>query len=180
VTMVAPEAHEALSVLASDGTIAAIDEQPLSVQLRHYEPGEAARYRLVVTATGLPDVDRQVAADARAAGVWVNSADDTSNCTFMLPAVHRRGSVTVSVSTSGASPALASWLRNRIADALGPGIEDLAVLLEEGRRLVHDQGGSTEDVDWVSLLDGPLAGLVATGHIDRARQVMREALRKPS
>jgi len=176
VTMVAPEAHEALGLLASDGTIAAIDEQPLSVELRPYEQGEAAGYRLVVTATGLEEVDRQVASDAKRAGVWVNSADDAANCTFMLPAVHRRGSVTVSVSTSGASPALATWLRGRIAEALGPGIEDLAALLEEGRRLVHERGGSTEAVDWASLLDGPLAGLVAAGRIDQARRVMRSAL----
>src|SRR5580692_10242734 len=127
VTMVAPEAHGALGMLASDGTIAAIESDPLDVQLRPYESGEAAGYMLVVTATGVADVDREVAADARRAGIWVNSADDAANCTFILPAVHRRGPVTVTVSTSGSSPALATWLRGRIAQSLGPGIEDLAL-----------------------------------------------------
>ena len=55
-------------------------------------------------------------ADAEAAGIWVNSADDPAHCSFILPAVHRDGAVTVSVSTGGLSPALASWLRDRIAD----------------------------------------------------------------
>ena len=133
VTMVAPEAHEALGLLSSDGTIAAIEDNPLDVQLRPYEPGEAGDYMLAVTATGVPEVDRLVAEDARKAGVWVNSADDPANCTFLLPAVHRRGQVTITVSTSGSSPALATWLRGRIAEALGPGIEELASLLEEGQ-----------------------------------------------
>ena len=44
-----------------------------------------AGYRLVVTATGLPAVDGAVYADAEAAGVWVNSADDVAHCTFILP-----------------------------------------------------------------------------------------------
>ena len=176
VTMVAPEAHEAISLLASDGTIDAIVDDPLDVQLRPYEPGEAANYMLVVTATGVEDVDRKVAEDARAAGIWVNSADDAANCTFLLPAVHRRGPVTITVSTSGSSPALATWLKGRLAQALGPGIEELASLLEEGRALVHEQGSSTESVDWAQLLDGPLPGLVAAGQIDEARRVMRSAL----
>lgn len=176
VTMVAPEAHEALGMLAADGTIASIVDAPLDVQLRPYRPGEAAGYRLVVTATGVPEVDRAVAEDAEKAGIWVNSADDAANCTFLLPAVHRRGAVTISVSTSGSSPALAAWLRGRIADSLGAGIEDLANLLEEGRRLVHEQGGSTEDVDWVELLDGPLPGLAAAGRIEEAKRYLRAAL----
>lgn len=176
VTMVAPEAHEALAMLASDGSIASIDDAPLDVQLRPYRAGEVAGYRLVVTATGVPEVDRAVAEEAERAGVWVNSADDAANCTFMLPAVHRSGPVTISVSTSGASPALASWLRGRIADLVEPGLGDLAVLLEEARRFVHEDGGSTESVDWARLLDGPLPGLVASGQIQEARRYMRAAL----
>jgi len=174
--MVAPEAHEALGMLAQDGTIESIEDIPLDVQLRPYRAGEAAGYVLVVTATGVPEVDRAVAADADRAGIWVNSADDTDNCTFLLPAVHRRGNVTVSVSTSGASPALATWLRDRIAASLGPGIEELASLLEEARRLVHEQGRSTENVDWSSLLDGPLPGLAASGRIEEARRYLRDAI----
>ncbi len=176
VTMVAPEAHEALGMLAQDGTIESISDIPLDVQLRPYRTGEAAGYMLVVTATGVTEVDQAVAADAERAGVWVNSADDADNCTFLLPAVHRRGPVTISVSTSGTSPALASWLRGRIADSLGPGIEELASLLEEARRLVHEQGRSTESVDWVRLLDGPLPGLAASGRIEEARRCIRDAL----
>ncbi len=176
VTMVAPEAHEALGMLARDGTIESIDGAPLDVQLRPYRAGEAASYMLVVTATGVPEVDRAVSEDAERAGIWVNSADDAENCTFLLPAVHRRGPVTISVSTSGTSPALAAWLRDQIGESLGAGIAELASLLEEARRLVHEQGRSTESVDWRRLLDGPLPGLAASGRIEEARRYVRDAL----
>jgi siroheme synthase-like protein len=176
VTMVAPEVHEALGILSADGTIGSITGAPLDVRLRPYERGEAAQYCLVVTATGDPEVDGSVAEDAQRAGVWVNSADDPANCTFLLPSVHRLGNITVSVSTSGSSPALATWLRGRIASMLDPSLENLAVLLDEARQIVHARGESTETVAWSQLLDGPLPGLVAAGRIDEARRIIRDAL----
>ena len=176
VTMVAPEVHEALGLLSAEGTIAAIDGPPLDVQLRPYERGEAARYQLVVTATGDGDVDAAVHADAEEAGVWVNSADDPEHCSVVLPAVWRQGPVTVAVSSGGESPALSTWLRSRVAEALGPEVGVLAALLGEARRRVRAAGRSTEEVDWQSLLQGPLPDLVRIGRLDEARSVLASAL----
>jgi len=172
VTVVAPEVHVAVGALAGSGALGAIDDTPLDVRVRPYEPGEAARYALVVAATGDPSVDDAVQRDASAAGVWVNVADDPARCSVILPAVARDGSVTVAVSTAGASPALASWLRDRVAALLGPGLGELAALLEGARRAVHDAGGSTEALDWRGLLDGPLPELVRAGRTDEARRTL--------
>src|ERR1700681_698279 len=165
VTVVAPEVHEAIEELAQSGAIAAIDESPLDVQIRPYRPGEAADYMLVVAATGDRAVDDAVHRDATGAGIWVNVADDASRCSFVLPAVARDGTVSVAVSTAGASPALAGWLRDRVVEALGPGVGELAALLEEGRRRVHDRGGSTEAINWRTVLDGPLPEMVRQGRM---------------
>lgn len=151
----------------------------VTVVRRRYERGEAARYRLVITATGVADVDRTVAADAEAAGVWVNSADDMENCTFLLPSVHRDGPVTIAVSTSGASPALAARLRRKIGEMLGPNLGLLAELLQEARRRIHAGGRSTESIDWHTMLDGPLPGLVRTGDVEGARDLLHRATAQP-
>lgn len=176
VTMVAPEAHEALGLLSAAGAIAAIDGPPLDVQLRPYAPGEAAGYRLVITATGDPDVDGAVHADAEAAGVWVNSADDPEHCSFVLPAVWRDGPVTIAVSSEGESPALSTWLRSQVASSAGPGIGLLAELLGEARRTLQAAGRSTDEVDWQCLLRGPLLDLVREGRMGEARAVLSEAI----
>jgi siroheme synthase-like protein len=148
----------------------------MTVHLRPYRPGEAAGYRLVVTATGDPSVNAHVYRDAEEAGVWVNSADDPDRCTFVLPAVARDGPVTVAVSTGGSSPALASWLRRRIADTVVPGLGPLAELLDETRARIHARGASTESVDWESLLDGPLPALVLQGDEAAARLLLDAAV----
>jgi siroheme synthase-like protein len=165
VTVIAPEVGPAMAALG-----------PLTLQRRPYQPGDAAAFRLVVTATGDPAVDAAVYADAEAAGVWVNSADDPEHCSFILPSVHRDGPVTIAVSTSGRSPAQATWLRGRLAEAGGPGLGDLAELLGRARAQVRAGGASTETVDWVGLLDGPLPGLVASGRMDEAERVVQAAI----
>jgi siroheme synthase-like protein len=167
VTVVAPEIDAAIDALAA---VAGRDRRPLVVERRPYRGGEAADYRLVVTATGIPEIDRRVAADAESAGIWVNSADDADHCTFFLPSVHRQGAVSVSVSTGGASPALAAWLRRRIGETLGPHLGTLAELLEEGRDSLRAAGRPTSAVDWTALLDGELPGLVSDGRLDEARR----------
>ncbi len=141
-----------------------------TVEQRPYRTGEASTYRLVMTATGIPDVDRQVAADATAAGVWVNSADDPANCSFTLPAVARRGPVTVAVSTDGHSPALATWLRTRLADALPPNVEAAVADLATQRLAIRANGGSTEAIDWTERLDAALARAAATASVIDGQQ----------
>ena len=145
------------------------------VERREYGEGDASTYRLVVTATGIPEVDGAVYADAEAAGVWTNSADDLAHCSFILPAVHRDGAVTVSVSTGGLSPALASWLRTRVASECGDGLGILAQLLGEARANLKRAGLRSDSVDWARLLDGPLLELIRAGEIDNARATVLAA-----
>jgi siroheme synthase-like protein len=121
-----------------------------------YQPGDAASYWLVLTDAG-PEVNRAVFEDAEAAGVWCNAADDPQHCSFLVPAIVRRGPVTVAVSTGGASPALASWLRQELEAAVGPEFADVALRLAEERRRVHVAGGSTEGVDWTRRIEAHLA-----------------------
>ena len=146
-----------------------------AVERRSYQQGDAADFRLVVTATGRPEVDGAVHADAERAGVWINSADDLTHSSFILPAVHRDGRVSVSVSTGGASPALARWLRSRLADECD-NVGLLAEILGEARARLLATGVPTDAVDWLALLDGPLPELVQAGDLDNARAIVAEAL----
>jgi precorrin-2 dehydrogenase len=78
-------------------------------------------------------VDREqgerVHADAEERRVFCNVADVPRLCSFILPALHRRGPITLAVSTAGASPALAQRLRDDFAARIGPQHERLALEL---------------------------------------------------
>jgi len=93
----------------------------------------------LVMAAGPPEVNGQVVADARRIGAWVCSTSDPEAGDFVVPAVWTSGPLVLTVSTSGASPALAAALRDRAALALGPTAAGLATLLAELRPLVLDR-----------------------------------------
>ncbi|MET0146294.1 MAG: NAD(P)-dependent oxidoreductase [Ilumatobacteraceae bacterium] len=146
VVVVAPDVSHALDRRA----VAELRQRP-------YERADLTGVRLVVTATGDAALDADVAADATAAGIWVNAADQPADCTFILPAIARNGPLSVAVSTGGASPALARRLRDRVAALLTDDVVALAADLAAQRAAVRAAGGSTEDVDWSAAIDAVLA-----------------------
>lgn len=165
VTVVAPDLDPTLSSEpgTGDGTI--------ECQARRYRRGEASSYRLVVAATGVDEIDRAVVADALGAGVLVSSADRAHPGNVSLPAVHREGPVSVAVSTGGRSPALAVWLRTRLAAALGPDTATLAELASEAREALRRSGAREGSVDWDALFD-EAAPLVSSGRVEEARSLL--------
>jgi siroheme synthase-like protein len=89
-------------------------------------------------AAATAEVNREIVVAARRLGIWVNAASGPDQGDFLVPATWREGLVTLSVSTSGASPALAATLRNRAAEALKGG-PALAGLLAELRPMVIER-----------------------------------------
>jgi len=111
------------------------------------------RQRLVVTATGNLETDAAISDAARARSIWTNAADQPVDCEFILPAITRAGRVTAAISTDGASPALAGFVRDRVAEILAAGVAEIADTLAAERAAVQAAGGSTEDIDWRPRLD---------------------------
>lgn len=110
VTAVSPSPVPALEALAARGE--------LNVERRSYRDGEAAAYRLVFAATDDPETNRRVAADAEAAGVWVNVADDPALCTFQMPARVVRGPLQIAVASEGSAPFAVRRLRQLLEGRL--------------------------------------------------------------
>jgi len=74
---------------------------------------------LVIGATGDQQVNREVARDAHRENIPVNVIDNPDLCTFLVPAVVKRGSLTISISTEGKSPALAAQIRKELEPDYG-------------------------------------------------------------
>jgi precorrin-2 dehydrogenase len=169
VTVVAPEI---------DPDIAGLEG--VAIERRAYRRGDVAGYRFAVAATGDPQVNQSVYDDGEAAGVWVNAADDPARCSAILPARIRQGRLTVTISTGGHSPAVASWLRERLAAELGPEYDQLIGLLGEARKEVQAQGLGTEELDWRRALDSGILDLVRAGRLDAAKERLRACLSSSS
>ena len=169
------EAGADVTVIAPD-VVPGIRALPVEVEERPYKTGDLAGAWLAIAATDDPAVNRLLHADSQDARVWVNAADDPDACSFTLPAILRRGPVSVAVSTGGHSPALAGWLRDQIGELLGPEIGRLAELLSEARDQLQAAGRSTEGLDWRSALASDMLDLIRDGHLAQARERLQACL----
>jgi siroheme synthase-like protein len=149
-------------------------------RLRHlaraYQPGDLRGAVLALTATDDPAVTAAVAKEARMAGVWLNAADDPAHCDFMLPAVVRRGVLTVAVASGGASPALTRALREYLDTALGAEWAALGELAAEARRELRASGRAADAAAWRRALAADVRGLLGDGQVDEARRLIRTRL----
>jgi siroheme synthase-like protein len=121
-----------LVVGRADGKVRALEASGAVVTVvDRYEPELLDGVWLVIV------VDREqgerVFTDASERRIFCNVEDVPELCTFILPALHRRGDITVAVSTGGASPVLAQWLRDRFARQIGLQHEVLASELKRLR-----------------------------------------------
>lgn len=99
---------------------------------RLLKPQDLAGIELVVAATSDPRLHPQVVRWARRRGIWVNVVDEPALCSFIVPAVVRRGPLVLAISTGGASPALAAWIRRDLEARYG---HPYAQLLKQAARL---------------------------------------------
>lgn len=132
-----------LSALGGTGAvIRLIDPEPqtnLPPAVAHITEAYRAEHldgAALVFACATPEVNVQVVGDARERGVWVNAATSPDDGDFALPAVVRRGDLTIAVSTSGASPALARRIRERLETEFDAAFAEWVRVLAEVRREV--------------------------------------------
>lgn len=109
----------------------------LTLIRRPFAPAMVEGMYFVIAATGDPPLNHRIAALCRERGILVNVVDDRDHCTFLFPALVREGPLSVGVSTGGASPVAAIWLKERINDLLPERFGALLDWLEEVRPLVR-------------------------------------------
>ncbi|MBM4065315.1 MAG: bifunctional precorrin-2 dehydrogenase/sirohydrochlorin ferrochelatase [Planctomycetes bacterium] len=91
---------------------------------------------VVVASTDDEEVNKKIYYDAVKMGILVNVVDRPEFCSFIVPATISRGDLSISISTGGASPALARNIRESLEKQFGDEYGEFAKLLSETRRKV--------------------------------------------
>ncbi len=141
VEVISPEVTEVLAGWEREGQV--------RIHRRGFEAGDTSGAWLVIAASGEEEVNRQVFEEAERGGIFCNVVDETSLCSFQVPAVVQRGSMQIAISTGGASPALAKRLRKELEEEFGPWHETFLAGLSELRAHIKakypsDQGKRAE------------------------------------
>jgi len=109
---------------------------------RDYEAGDLKDAMIAIVCTDVKKVNRKVAGDARKAGVLVNVADDLEPSDFIIPSFFRRGNLTIAVSTSGVSPALARKIRSKLEKSFGEEYGSLLSIIGRSAQQSKRKGSS--------------------------------------
>ena len=127
VSVIGPQAAPAIKTLAEKKKIAFKNR---GVALR-----DLRNAYLVVSAAGDRQINSRVSSYCFRRGKLVNVADAPDESNFILPAVVRRGSLTITVSTDGLSPALSKKIRQGLEKEFGGEYVKLLRLMQELRPL---------------------------------------------
>lgn len=119
VKVVSLEVTDTLRELAQAGEI--------DYEAREYCEEDLEQVFVAISATDSQELNRKVAQDCFARNIPINVVDDPEYCSFIVPAVVRRGNLTISISTGGKSPALAKKIRQELEQQYG---NEYAILLE--------------------------------------------------
>lgn len=95
---------------------------------------------IVVAATDRREVNERILENCKLRGIWCNVADDPERSDFIFPSVVRRGDLTLSVCTDGASPFLTTQIKKELAQRYDESYTERVALLKKLRRHVLAKG----------------------------------------
>lgn len=126
-TVVAPEPIPDLTAL------------PVTLERRRFRETDLEGAGFVIAATDDREENHRISVLCRGQNIPVNAVDDREACSFLFPALVRRGNLSVGISTGGSSPTAAVWLKEQIEGILPEHTEEILTWLEGQRPILKER-----------------------------------------
>lgn len=170
VTVISPEAGDKISQWSSQGLI--------SWQARECIDSDLDNVFMVFVATNDVLVNKRIVEQCRQRGILVNAVDDPPNCDFYVPAVVRRNSLVLGISTEGKSPMFARKLRKQLEELIGEEHGQFVDILGEQRDYIKRVIPDIEMRKKVfqALVDSDILDLLKLGDGERVKERMEECM----
>lgn len=171
VKVISPEITPGLGKLAAEGLIL--------YREGFYQDIDLTGVFLVIGATDSEEVNRRVADDCAARNLVVNIVDDPGKGNFFVPAVVRRGALTIAVSTEGKSPMLARKIREELERAYGPQFSEFLELLGQLReRVINNETSEQKKRNLLEeLVSEEILDLLKEGRLELVKERLHSAYR---
>lgn len=122
ITVAAPEFSEELEKL-----------EGISLIRSTFEDGMLENRRFVIAATNSTELNGHISELCRSMKIPVNVVDDIEKCTFIFPSLVKSGELSIGISTGGASPSAAIYMREQIEQLLPENIGSIIEFLDSLR-----------------------------------------------
>jgi precorrin-2 dehydrogenase/sirohydrochlorin ferrochelatase len=116
----------------SDDLLKKLKEQNISYTCRAYNVGDIKNFAIIVVAVDDINIQKEIYLESKHYNCLCNCVDSVEYCDFIFPSYIKKGDLTIAVSTSGSSPAMAKYLRKYL-NMLIP--EHIVEFLQEMKKL---------------------------------------------
>ncbi len=128
-----------LTVVAPEITKELLETDGITCLQRAFQDEDLKEKMFVIAASDQKEINGQVSSLCRQQGIPVNVVDNKEACSFLFPALVKDGSLTVGISTGGASPAAASYIRKWLEAKLPENMDEILESLLEFRNLAKER-----------------------------------------
>lgn len=165
IRIISPAISEAIQLQVSNGQIQWIQECYSAESLIAFQA------QIVFAATDDAELNHKIADDARKIGAWVNNASDSADSDFHTLATIEKEPIRIGISTQGTSPALVKMIKERIEQAIGDDLLQLAGWLAEIRPTTKDKLATQSERQELfrAIVASDILGLLREGKTDDAR-----------
>ena len=135
---------------------------------------------MVIAATDDPEVNSQIASQAKERGLLINAVDQPGDCNFIVPSIVQRGDLRIAISTAGKSPALAKRIRKEMEITFGPEYASLIEIMGLLRTKLLAQGNlsSKNRLMFEKLVNSDLLQLIKKGNVQGVKNTLESILGK--
>lgn len=126
ITLIAQEYNEASMTL--------IQQHRLTHFTKTYEKGDAKGYDIVIAAVDNFTLQEEIYLETRHYPCLCNCVDLQKYCDFIFPSYVKKGDLTIAISTSGASPAVAKQLRIYLSKLIPNSVVDFLEQMKNYRK----------------------------------------------
>ncbi|MGG2055378.1 NAD(P)-dependent oxidoreductase [Lysinibacillus pakistanensis] len=166
-----------VSPTLDDSLFPLVEARKITWREKEFEPRDLDDASLIIAATNDTSVNEAV---QEAAQHWqlINRADAQAESDFITPATVRRGPLVLTVSTSGASPALARKIKSDLEEQFDEIYDDYVCFLQQARLMIAAkfEKGQQRRAALQALLEPNLLEWTRRGEIDRREAYLQQLL----
>jgi precorrin-2 dehydrogenase/sirohydrochlorin ferrochelatase len=123
-----------ISLDLSDDMNKMIKNNNLHFEKRGYKTGDIKNFAVVIVAVDDIPLQAEIFAESKQYNCLCNSVDSVDYCDFIFPSYVKKDDLTIAISTSGASPAMAKHLRMYLQGLIPSGISEFLAEMKNLRK----------------------------------------------
>jgi len=123
---------EVIAVDLSEPMVQRLEKENIPYDKRRYKKGDIAGYSVVIVAVDDISLQAEIYEESKQYKCLCNAVDSVAYCDFIFPSYVKQDDLTIAISTSGASPALAKHLKAYLKDMIPSSLD---VFLKEMKEL---------------------------------------------